>query len=67
LEADEILALINEEVEPTYLELRKYEYSVMIGKHQTDITISTDKDNITDILVSNDAMTYLIKYTNISN
>jgi hypothetical protein len=39
----------------------------MIGKHQTDITISTDKDNITDILVSNDAMTYLIKYTNISN
>jgi hypothetical protein len=67
LEADEILALIKEEVEPTYLEQRKYEYSVMIGKHQTDITISTDKDNITDILVSNDAMTYLIKYTNISN
>ncbi|HAB65966.1 MAG TPA: hypothetical protein DCE23_01230 [Firmicutes bacterium] len=68
LDVREIFELIKEE-EPeitTHQSSREYLYKTKIDDLDSDITIYTDKDNITRIDISNAYMTYILKYSNIS-
>lgn len=58
------------DIEPTeisYTKSRELLYKTQILELDTDITIYTDLDNITQISISNAYMTYVFKYTNIKD
>lgn len=58
------------DIEPTiisYTKSRELLYKTQILDLDTDITIYTDLDNITQINISNAYMTYVFKYTNIKD
>lgn len=68
LEPQTILTLI-EKVTPEetkYATTRDYLYKVKIEDLDTEITITTDLDEITKICISNGYMTYILKYSNVS-
>ena len=50
----------------TYNKTREFLYKTNLEKLDTDITIYTDLENITKIEISNEYMTYILKYDDIS-
>ncbi len=57
------------DIEPTIEKMTKtriYTYKTAIEKLETDITVTTDLDAITQIEISNAYMTYILKYNNVN-
>ena len=57
------------EVEPTeakYQSYREYDYNIVKGKHETEIKITVDKKEITKIEIYNEAIQYIIEYSNVT-
>ncbi len=64
IEPDYLFSFIKE-IEPKKMEYgnyRDYTYNTKLNKLDTEIIIKTDKDNITEINISNAYMTYILKY-----
>lgn len=68
LNVEKIFSLIedSEPEEIKYTSTREYIYKVEIEDLDTDITITTDLDEITKICLSNAYMTYILKYSNVN-
>lgn len=69
IEANYIFNTLLKEIKPVetkYTNYREYKYNLKIKKLDTDIIVSTDKETITSIYISNAYMNYIIKYSNVS-
>lgn len=56
----------NQPEETKYTTTREYLYKVKIEDLDTEITITTDLEEITKICIRNSYMTYILKYSNVS-